>query len=231
MSRHELDRVTKRYRSAQRERTVLREVDLRLEAGQLAIVWGARRSGRSTLLRIAAGVQPPDDGSVRLQGRPLTEGALGTGIGYVARTLRDREEQGVLDEVAAVLLARGVGVHEARERARGALARTGGERFTELTISELSGGETVRVAIARAIALAPVLLVIDEPAAWVEISERDEVLALLRKLSGDGLGVLASTGEAEQLAGADIALTLRDGQLHGQSHEENATVLPLRRGA
>jgi len=57
------------------------------------------------------------------------------------------------------------------------------------------------------------------------------VLALLRKLSGDGLGVLASTGEAEQLAGADIALTLRDGQLHGQSHEENATVLPLRRGA
>jgi ABC-type lipoprotein export system ATPase subunit len=231
MSLLELDGVTKRYHSGQRERTVLQDVDLRIEAGQLAIVWGARRSGRSTLLRIAAGVQAPDGGSVQLQGARIADSALGTGVGYVARTLRAREEQGVLEEVAAVLLARGVGVHDARERARGALARTGSERLTEMTVSELSGGEALRVAIARALALAPALLVIDEPAATVEISERDEVLGLLRKLSGEGIGVLASTGEAEQLAGADIALTLRDGQLHGQSPQENATVLPLRRGA
>ena len=69
----------------------------------------------------------------------------------------------------------------------------------------------------------------DEPAAGVELSERDEVLALLRKLTGQGLAVLASTSEAEQLAGAEVALTLRDGQLHGPRRDQGATVLALRR--
>jgi putative ABC transport system ATP-binding protein len=231
MSLLELEAVTKRYRSGQRERNVLSEVSLTVDAGELAVVWGARRSGRSTLLRIAAGVEAPDSGSVRFEGQPLGEGSIGTGIGYVAKTLRAKEEQGVLDQVGAVLLARGVGVHEARERAREALARAGGERCAAMKVSELGGGEALRVAIARTLALGPKVLVVDEPAATVEMSERDEVLALLRGLTRDGVAVLASTGEAEQLAGADVALTLRDGQLHGQRREEPATVVALRRGA
>lgn len=231
MSLLELQAVTKRYRSGQRERNVLADVSLRLEAGELAIVWGVRRSGRSTLLRIASGVQAPDSGTVLFEGAPLGERSIGTGVGYVAKTLRAKEEQGVLDQIAAVLLARGVGVHEARERARRALERAGGERCSAMKVSELGGGEALRVAIARTLALTPKVLVVDEPAATVEISERDEVLALLRSLARDGVAVLASTGEAEQLAGADVALTLRDGQLQGQSREQTATVLPLRRGA
>src|ERR1700722_11705548 len=107
MSLLELRGDTKRYRSGLRERSVLNEVDLRLEPGELAIVWGARRSGRSTLLRIAAGVQAPDSGTVLYEGEALTERSIGTGVGYVAKTLRANEEQGVLDQVAAVLLARG----------------------------------------------------------------------------------------------------------------------------
>jgi ABC-type lipoprotein export system ATPase subunit len=231
MSLLELQAVTKRYRSGQRERSVLSDVELRLDAGELAVVWGARRSGRTTLLRIAAGVEAPDSGGVRFEGQPLGESAIGTGVGYVAKTLRAQEEEGVLDQIAAVLLARGVGVHEARERAREALQRAGGERCAAMKVSELGGGEMLRVAIARTLALAPKVLVVDEPAATVEISERDEVLALLRRLTRDGVAVLASTGEAEQLAGADVALTLRDGQLQGPSRQQTATVLPLRRGA
>jgi len=231
MSLLELEGVTKRYRSGQRERTVLSDVDLSVDAGQLAVVWGARRSGRSTLLRIAAGVQAPDSGSVRFEGRPLGEGAIGTGVGYVAKTLRANEEQGVLDQIAAVLLARGVGVHDARQRAREALARAGGERSAAMKVSELGGGEALRVALARTLALEPKVVVVDEPAATVEISERDDVLALLRSLARAGVTVLASTGEAEQLAGADLALTLRDGQLQGRTRSEGATVLALRRGA
>jgi ABC-type lipoprotein export system ATPase subunit len=231
MSLLELQAVTKRYRSGQRERSVLSDVSLQIEAGELAIVWGARRSGRTTLLRIAAGVQAPDNGSVWFEGQPLGERSIGTGVGYVAKTLRAKEEQGVLDQVGAVLLARGVSVHEARERAREALERAGGERCAAMKVSELGGGEALRVAIARTLALSPKVLVVDEPAATVEISERDEVLALLRRLSRDGMAVLASTGEAEQLAGADIALTLRDGEIHGPSRGETATVLQLRRGA
>jgi ABC-type lipoprotein export system ATPase subunit len=231
MSLLELQAVTKRYRSGQREQSVLRDIDLQVDAGELAVVWGARRSGRSTLLRIAAGVETPDSGSILFEGRPLGERSLGTDIGYVAKTLRCKEEQGVLDQIGAVLLARGVGVREARERAREALARAGGERCAAMKVSELGGGEALRVAIARTLALEPNLLVIDEPVATVEISERDEVLALLRGLAADGVAVLASTGEAEHLAGADLALTLRDGQLQGQRRSETSKVVPLRRGA
>ena len=231
MSLLELQGVNKRSRSGQRERSVLSDVDLSLEAGELAIVWGARRSGRTTLLRIAAGVQASDSGRVLFEGQPLGERAIGTGVGYVAKTLRAKEEQGVLDQVAAVLLARGVGVHQARDLAREALRRAGGERCAAMKVSELGGGEALRVAIARTLALNPKVLVVDEPAATVEISERDDVLALLRSLAREGVAVLASSSEAEHLAGADLALTLREGQLGGQGRTRRATVVALRRGA
>jgi ABC-type lipoprotein export system ATPase subunit len=231
MSLLELQAITKRYRSGQREASVLSDVELQLEAGQFAVVWGARRSGRSTLLRIAAGVEAPDGGRVLFEGRPLGESAMGTGVGYVAKTLRANEEQSVIDQIAAVLLARGVGLHEARTRARAALERAGGERCAALEVSELGGCEAMRVAIARTLVLTPKVLVIDEPAATVEIAERDEMLALLRGLTHEGVAVLASTSDAEQLAGVDMALTLNDGQLAGQTRSQSATVLPLRRGA
>jgi ABC-type lipoprotein export system ATPase subunit len=231
MSLLELHAINKRYRSGPRERSVLSDVELSIDAGELAVVWGARRSGRSTLLRIAAGVQAPDSGRVLFDGETLGERSIGTGVGYVAKTLRGEEEQGVLDQIATVLLARGIGVHEARQRARAALQRAAGEHCAAMKVSELGVAEALRVAIARTLALGPKVVVVDEPAATVEIAERDEILALLRALTRDGLAVLASTGEAEQLAGADVALTLRDGQLHGQGREHGATVLALRRGA
>ncbi len=231
MSLLELQAVTKRHRNGQREQNVLSGVELRVDAGELAVVWGARRSGRSTLLQIAAGLKAPDSGSVRFEGQPLGARSIGTGVGYVAKTLRAKEEQGVLDQIAAVLLARGVGVKEARDRARRALERAGGKQCAAMTVSELGGGEALRVAIARTLALEPTALVVDEPAATVETSERDEVFALLRGLARDGVAVLASTGEADQLAGADIVLMLRDGQLHGQNRGDAAAVVPLRRRA
>jgi len=68
MSLLALEGVGKRYRDGARERIALREVSLALEAGELAAVWGLRRSGRSTLLRVAAGIEQPDEGVVRFDG-------------------------------------------------------------------------------------------------------------------------------------------------------------------
>jgi ABC-type lipoprotein export system ATPase subunit len=228
----ELRQVTKRYRKGQREVVAVNAATIVLEHGELAFVWGSRRSGRTTLLRIAAGLEAPDSGSVLFEGEEA-ERAIGTGVGYVAKTLRPGEEQGVLEQVAAVLLARGVGVHEARERSRRALARVDATRCAAMKVSELSGAEALRVALARTLVLEPKAIVIDEPAATVEIAERDEVLGLLRALAREGVAVLASTGEAEQLAGADLALRLRDGELQGRSAPSGsgAQVVPLRRGA
>ncbi len=228
----ELEHISKRYREAHRERTVLDDVSLELREGELVVLYGERRSGRSTLLRIAAGIQGPDSGSVRFQGRKLNAdgaGALGHGIGYVQKKLRAREEQEVLSQVAAPLLARGVPVGQARQSARAALQRAGAERTTAAPVAELGAGESVRVALARALVLSPAVIVIDEPAAGVELAERDGILAQLRTLAGEGTAVLASTGEPAELAGAHRALTLGDGQLRGPSRPGLAEVVALRR--
>ena len=230
----ELESISKRYREGRRERIVLREVSLRVEPGELIVVWGLRRSGRTTLLRIAAGIEAPDGGAVRFAGRDLAEHGertLGEGIGYVQKTLRAGEERGVLEQVATPLLARGVGVERARERARQALARAGGERCAAMRVTELRAGEAVRVALARTLALEPALVVIDEPAATVELGERDEILAVLRALAAEGVAVVASTNEPVELAGAHRALALDDGELRGPSSPELAPVVALRRRA
>jgi ABC-type lipoprotein export system ATPase subunit len=227
-----LEHVDKRYRSGQRERVALADVSLELQPGELVVALGPRRSGRTTLLRVAAGIELPDDGTVSFRGRELAtyaDGALGNGIGYVQKAVRAGEEQGVLEQVAAPLLARGLTVGAAHSRGRAAPARSAAGHCAAARIAELSTGETIRVAIARTLALSPELLVIDEPAAGVELSARDEILALLRTLAGDGLAVLASTGEPTELAGAHRALTLSDGELRGPSVPQLASVVALRR--
>jgi ABC-type sugar transport system ATPase subunit len=227
-----LEGVSKRYRERQRERIVLDDVSLEIQRGELVVVWGVRRSGRTTLLRIAAGVERPDSGVVRFEGRDLAGSgahALGAGIGYVQKTLRGSEEQGVLEQVTAPLLARGVSVEGARRLARSALARTGAQECVAARVGELGAGETVRVALARTLCLSPTLLVVDEPAGTVELGERDEILALLRALAGDGVAVLASAVEPGELAGAHRALALGEGRLRGPSTPALAPVVALRR--
>jgi energy-coupling factor transporter ATP-binding protein EcfA2 len=227
-----LDRIDKWFRSGLREQIVLRDVSLQLDAGELVGVWGMRRSGRTTLLRVAAGLEAPDSGMVSLNDQDLAvhgRRLLGSGIGYVRKTLRSSEEQGVLEEVATGLLARGIGVREARTRARAALAMAGAENCASMQVSELGGGEIVRIALARVLALSPAVVVVDEPTAAVGLSERDEILALLRNLAGHGMSVLASTGEADELAGFHRALTLGQGELRGPSTPQLAPVVALRR--
>jgi ABC-type lipoprotein export system ATPase subunit len=232
MSLLTLENVSKRHREGQREHVLLDGISLELRPGELVAVWGRRRSGRTTLLRIAAGLESPDSGSVRFAGSELAadyERTLGEGIGYVRKGLSSREEQGVLEQVAAPLLARGLSVGQAHGRARDALTRAQAQALTQARIGELGAGETVRVALARTLALSPTLLVVDEPAGAVELGERDGILSLLRALAGEGIAVLSSTGEASELAGAHRALTLGEGQLRGPSTPELAPVVALRR--
>jgi energy-coupling factor transporter ATP-binding protein EcfA2 len=234
MSLLALEHVGKRYGEGPREHVVLQDTSLELEAGELVVVWGMRRSGRSTLLRVAAGIESPDTGVVRFDGRDLakhSESVLGAGVGYCRRTLRSSEGQGVLDQVLVGLLARGVAPAAARSRARGALERTGAERLAALAPVELDSAEVTRVALARALALGPRLLIVDEPTKGVDLLERDGILALLRSLAEDGTAVLASAGEATELAGADRALALSGGELRGALHSELAPIVPLRPSA
>lgn len=231
MSLLELENVNKRYGRGLKERVALRGVSLEIEPGEMVTIWGRRRSGRSTLLRIAGGVEEPDSGSVRLNGCEVTgQGGemLGGGVGFCRKTFSANEGQFVLEHLLVGQLARGVSRTLANDRAWEALERTGVGGCAKLTPSELDGGEVVRVAIARALTLQPKLLLIDEPTIGVDLLQRDAILLLLRSLADEGMAALTSTGETPALAGAR-ALNLSEGELHGRSNRDLAPVVPLRR--
>jgi predicted ABC-type transport system involved in lysophospholipase L1 biosynthesis ATPase subunit len=230
----ELERVSKSDNRGGRERIVLREMSLKLDPGELVSVWGMRRSGRSTLLRVAAGVEPPDAGVVRFAGSDLAgrgEDLLGKGVGYCRKVFRPAEGRVVLDQVMSGLLSRGSSSSSAQSCARAALERAGVERCAAFRPLELDSGEAVRVAIARVLVFRPRLLVIDEPTKGVDLLDRDNILLLLRSLADDGIAVLASAVDATCLSGADRALSLGEGELRGSQEPELAPVFTLRRAS
>jgi ABC-type multidrug transport system ATPase subunit len=234
MSLLELRGVEKRYRDGDLERFALRDVDLDLDSGDLTVIWGMRDSGRSTLLRVAAGIESPDAGVIRFEGRDLAkhrEELLGAGIGYCQKTLPPNGSQTVLDLVMVSLLARGISSAKACSRAGEALERAGAVDLALLALTSLDTAETVRVALARVLALEPRLLVIDDPVGGVDLLARDGILMLLRQIAEDGVAVLASTGDSTALSGADRTLSLSEGQLRGPEPPALAPVLPLRRAS
>jgi ABC-type multidrug transport system ATPase subunit len=227
----ELAGVGKRYGRGQLERVAARDVSFELSAGELLAVWGRRNSGRSTLLRIAAGLEAPDRGVVSLDGRDLHARGrehLREQIRYCRKSYRASEGQLVIDRLTTAQLTRGIPGRAARICAHEALARAGVSHCATLMPDRLDMAEKVLVGIARSLVHRPRLLVIDEPTLGVDVFERDRILSLLRNLADDGVSVLMSVGETTCLSGADRALTLANGELHGELQPpELAPVIPL----
>lgn len=233
MSLLELDRVGKSYSSDPRRPAVLRGVSLLIEPGELVAVYGARRSGRSTLLRVASGIESPDLGRVRFAGRDLNEphhDALGGGIGYCRRSFRSSEGPYVIDHLAIGQVARGTSLKQSRRLAHVALERVEVGSCAGRRPAELDAAESVRVSIARAIVLQPRILLIDEPTIGVDLLERDAILRLLVSIAAEGVAVLTTTGESTCLSGTR-ALMLSEGELRSWRPRELAPVFPLRRPA
>jgi len=229
----EFDHVSKVYRPGARERVALRNVSFALEAGEHVAVVGERHSGRSTLLRIAAGVEMADEGVVRFQGRDLSGAEqLRSHIGYCRKTFRPADGRYILDQLVTGQLMRGGSAASARSRALAALERSGAVQCAGLRPSDLDSSEAARVVVARALAHQPKLLVIDEPTLGVNLLERGQILQLLNSLAREGIAVLTSAGETDPLTGAARALLLSDGELVGK-HEphELAPIVPFRRSA
>ncbi len=226
-----LEDVSKSYRRGSREQVALCDVSLSVDAGELLAIWGQRRSGRSTLLRIAAGAERPDAGVVRLDGRDLAERSsarLADMIGYCQKTLGSPQVETVLEQVALALLIRGVSPSAARLQSRAVLERVECASLANAHPSDLDNGERIRVAIARALACKPRLLVADEPTVGVDLRDRDAILLLLRSLADDGIAVLTSVGDSTGFLGADRALAMSDGRLRGELQPDLAPVVPLR---
>jgi putative ABC transport system ATP-binding protein len=214
----ELEHVCKSY--SRGSRVALHDVSLMID-------WGERRSGRSTLLRIAAGIEAADTGVVRFTGRNLAErggGMLGDGISYCRTAFRSSAGHNIFDQLVAGQFGRGISRPRTRSRAWEALGRVAAERCATQRPEELNGEETIRVAIARALTSEPQLLVIDEPTIGVDHLARDGILDLLRLIADEGVAILTSTGDGTGLLGADRVLSLSKGKLRGETIPELAPV-------
>ncbi len=226
----ELERIGKRYNRG--SRVALDDVSMEIHAGEMVVVWGERRSGRSTLLRIAAGIEVPDTGIVRFDGNSLMarrRKLLGQGIGYCRREFRGNRGPTVLDQLITGQLGRRIPQATALTQAWQVLERVRARSCAELEAMDLKTDETVRVAIARALTCNPRLLVIDEPTLGIEPTKRDAILKLLRSLADDGIAILCSTGEGTGFLGADRVLALDEGKLDGELIPELAQVTDLNR--
>ncbi|HKG40290.1 MAG TPA: ATP-binding cassette domain-containing protein [Conexibacter sp.] len=219
MSLLTLDHISMWCRTGHRNASVaLRDISLNVEPGELITVAGKRSSGRTTLLRIAAGVTPPTSGTARFAGIDLTQRTMlgkPSGIAYAITHFEPVIGRSVLEQVAAPLLCRGFSILRARTVAYRFLQRAEVADCAPLTAAELDYAETLRVSVARALVTAPSLLLVDQPDGDEPSECTDhELIKLLRSIAHhDAIAVMLTTDEGRGLAGADRALTLYRGRL------------------
>ena len=230
MSLLTLEGVDKRYRRGRREYVALTNASLSVEHAELVAVLGTRKSGRSTLLRIAAGLERPDHGKVRFEGIDPSHAlnVIGRRLAYCSKHFSALEGDLVIEHVGARLLAQDIAPLAARKAAERALAKAGASDCMFMAPNELDSSESMRVAIARALVSSPALLVVDEPTVALGALQVDPLLHLLRSVADEGVAVLMSTGDAICLSGADRVMSLDEGELRGEADPPDAYIRQLR---
>ena len=209
---------------------VLQDVSFALKPGSLTAVIGSSGSGKSTLGRLLVGLMPPQSGTLRFDGKPAAEHVAETlrgSIAYVDQSPflfagKIRDNLSLWDQTldGADLMRAAHGAHLGRELAR----RPGGidGRIGE-NGSGLSGGERQRLAIARALALNPALLVLDESTSALDTLSEEAILDELRR---SGATVVLITHRASVVRRCDIALVLDKGRLVGAGRPQDLARAP-----
>jgi ABC-type lipoprotein export system ATPase subunit len=227
--------VSKRYPDGGRDILVLDRVSFEINASVSVGIFGARRSGKSTLLRLAAGIAQPDSGTIRFEGRDLAQMAgrerarlLRSEIAFIsAADWRASPGETVVDHVATSLGSEGLTMREARRRAVQVLdeVEIGVVGAGEAT-TKLSQTERARVMLARALAREPRLLMLDEPALLPSLGESDRFHALLLSTTREhDMTLLMASEEMNALRGVGVLMSMCDGEVN--SPEPRGTVVPL----
>ncbi|HYB18314.1 MAG TPA: ABC transporter ATP-binding protein [Streptosporangiaceae bacterium] len=198
----------------------LRGVDLTVAAGEFVAVMGPSGCGKSTLLNLVAGLDVPDEGTIAVAGHEVTgqsEDDLARlrrkHIGIVFQFFNLLEGMTVLENVALPTIIAGRKRRMAETRARDLLDLLGIGGKAAAVPGVLSGGQRQRLAIARALANEPTLLLADEPTGALDSEGGAEVIELLRRLHAGGQTVILVTHDADVAEAAERIARMRDGRI------------------
>ena len=200
----------------------VRGVDLTVAEGDFVAIMGPSGCGKSTLLNLIAGLETPDDGRIELAGELLN----GQGEDELARTRRRHigivfqffnllEGMTVLENVALPAVIAGRNRRAAESRGRDLLDLLGIADKASITPAALSGGQRQRLAIARAMANDPTLMLADEPTGALDSDGSREITELLHRLHAGGQTILMVTHNPEVAATASRVVSMRDGRIEG----------------
>lgn len=215
--------VTRRFSAGERVVTVLENLDLEIATGERVAVMGASGSGKSTLLNLAAGMDRPDEGMVRVLGETLADLAepgltrfRARNIGLVFQDFNLIDSLNVRENITLPLWLNGLKELDKDGGAIGALTEALGiTGLLERMPDQLSGGEKQRVAIARALVHGPELLLADEPTGSLDEATAGRVLALFDRVTAvQGCALVLVTHNPAAAAVCDRQLALRGGRLH-----------------
>jgi putative ABC transport system ATP-binding protein len=217
----------------------LRGVDLRVDEGEFVALMGPSGCGKSTLLNLVAGLDTPDEGEISVAGKQVT----GCGDDDLARLRRQHiglvfqffnllEGMTVLENVTLPAIIAGQRRRMAETRARDLLDLLGISDKAGGLPGVLSGGQRQRLAIARALANDPTLLLADEPTGALDSDGGQEVIELLSRLHGSGQTIILVTHDAQVAAAAQRIVRMLDGRIlpAGEGDPDRAVGLTVEAG-
>jgi iron complex transport system ATP-binding protein len=230
--------VAERLEFGYAQRSVGRDVSLRIGEGEIVCLLGPNGAGKTTLFRTLLGLIPPRAGAIEIGGDSiarLSRTEIARRIAYVPQAQLGYFPFSVIDVATmgrtAHLAAFGAPTRRDRELAQQALERVGLAKLADRPYTQVSGGERQLALIARALAQASPLMILDEPTASLDFGNQVHVLAIVRELRRSGVGLLMATHDPDQaLQLADRVVILHEGRLIADAPPADAiTVQTLRR--
>ncbi len=212
----ELSHVEKHYGDLH----VLKDINLKVNRGEVLVVLGPSGSGKSTMCRTINRLETIDSGVIRIDGEPLPQEGkelanLRAEVGMVFQQFNLFANKTILQNVTlAPIKVRGVSKQEAEDNAMELLARVGVDSQASKMPSQLSGGQQQRVAIARALAMQPKVMLFDEPTSALDPEMVNEVLDVMVELAQQGMTMICVTHEMGfARKAADRIVFMADGKI------------------
>jgi len=226
--------VRKTFEAEQAPVRALRGLDFAMARAEFVAVMGPSGCGKSTMLNLVAGLDAVDEGSIDLDGEQIhamDEDQLARmrrrHIGIVFQFFNLLEGMTVLENVALPAMIAGLKRKPAETRARDLLDLLGLSDKAKQLPGVLSGGQRQRLAIARALANEPTLVLADEPTGALDSAGGQEILELFRRLHAEGQTILMVTHDDEVAAAADRIVRMRDGRVEVAEPEASGAPQPV----